>query len=197
MNEWVDSLIKSGTGAIIGYILAQFTNVAYLCWKRYKKPKFRIEKINGTYKVFDGYEEEEHWNDPEALQHTFYAFRLRNTGKSVARNVRAQIVKLEVKQTGRKHFGEVSQGVGDLYEFTGPKSAVENSTFTLAPKASVDIHFAGTREDLEPTIFPAAIRTKEHYELIEYGAIYKFAIVVFDDDGNYTPTTIILNSTKD
>lgn len=131
------------------------------------------------------------------MQHTFYAFRLRNTGKSVARNVRVQIIKLEVKLKGRTQFRKVSQGIGDLYEYTGPKFSVENSSFMLVPKASVDIHFAGTRVDLEPTIYPAGIRTTEHFSLIDHGAIYKFSIFVFDNEGHVKSRTIKLDSSMD
>ena len=92
-DDWITRLLIAGTGAIIAFVLTQGVNIKWIY-----RPKLTIVPV-GNDSVFLSQTEP---LTPAGEEGTtiYYGFRVRNSGKSIATNVRCQLVKVEVRDRG-------------------------------------------------------------------------------------------------
>jgi hypothetical protein len=179
-----NDLLKSGLGAVIGSLLAQFVNVAKLAWDWWRKPKLKIEHsdtnrlLSHTTSLPSG----------EMVGEEYYGFEVRNTGKHVATGVQFQIVKIENEIEGG--WAEMANTALGLSTYHGADATTSEAKATLVPGASVAVGLATWREDRD-TVMPLAHGLPDYYEeLCEGSKAYRFTVVAFEDNGYYVTAVL-------
>jgi hypothetical protein len=186
----MEDLLKSGLGAVIGFALAQLVNLIKLGYQAVTRPKLRIEHVGDTHQVVNHSAQA----DPhgELLSEVYYGFYVRNAGRRIASHVRFQILKIETRGKDATGFREVSSTALDLSTYTGSEGTSGSREVTLLPGARALIELAWWREDNE-AVFPAIGKRLEYYEeACQHAREYRFTVAAFDDDLNYSSSTLVL-----
>jgi hypothetical protein len=174
--------IKSGIGAILGFLLAQFVNVARLIWDWWNRPKLVIEPV-GQNCVLLGHGTEA--GSGEIYDEEVYGFYVRNTGRRIATGVRVQLINIEYREHNWPKFADISEHAYDLALYKGAGRKSEDTEAVLVPEATVVIELARWREDYG-TIFPAVSGLPDYYEEIcALATEYRFTVVAFDDKAHF------------
>lgn len=174
--------IKSGIGAILGFLLAQFVNLASVIWEWWNRPKLVIEPV-GENCVLLAHGTEA--GKGEIYDEEIYGLYVRNTGRKIATAVRVQLIKIEYRERDWPKFADISEHAYDLALYKGAGRKSEDTEAVLVPGATVVIELAGWREDYH-TIFPAVSGLPDYYEEIcSLATEYRFTVVAFDDKAHF------------
>lgn len=181
-----DGIVESGTGAIIGFFLAQIVNFAKIFRDWFNRPKLVIESRHTN------------WLLESTERHTVYGFCVRNKGRTIATGVRIQLVKIVARHEGNKHY-RLSENTYDLAPYHHGKRESVSAPLTLVPGSSVEIDLASRNDSdngaYEDVIYPSVSQLPHLFEEIATGAIeYTYSVVVFDDRANSSQKTLSLRS---
>lgn len=175
-------LIRSGIGAILGFLLAQLINVAKLAWDWWKRPRLDIEMPGGNCQILSHGTEV---GRGDIRDEKIFGFYVRNTGRQIATGVRIQLIKIEYREKDWPEFADISDQAYSLALYRGAAHKSEDTETVLVPGASALVHLASWREDYDP-IFPAVSGLPDYYEEICALAVeYRFTVVAFDDKVRY------------
>lgn len=185
--------MKSGLGAVIGFVLAQLVNLAGIIWKWCRRPRLRIEPLsgNGNWLILMHYPDQ---GNDEPLNEKMYGFYVRNVGRTIATCVRFQIIRVECRKGKCLGFSECSHQAQDLAIYTNSTGKRGAEMVTLVPGARVLVHLGSWREDYG-VVFPGSISVPDYYEEICTGASeYRFTVVAFDDRAHFKSAVAIIRT---
>ena len=173
-------LLKSGLGAIVGFLLAQFVDVANLIWKRVKRSKLKIELMASNVIMAHTIM----FSPTEEGREEVYAFVVRNVGKKIATGVRFQILNIQFRDKHLSEFADLSDVALTLKTYSDEQKQ-GREVITLVPKAAANIALARWRQDLG-VVRPSAPTLFEYYDEMCANAVeYRFEVAVFDDSGDF------------
>lgn len=186
-------LIKSGIGAILGFVLAQFVNFARIIYEWWNQPKLMIEPV-GKNCVLLAHGAEA--GNGQIYDEEIFGFYIRNIGRRIATGVRVQLIKIEYRERDWPDFAGISEHAYDLALYKGAAPRSEATETVLVPGASVVIELAGWRED-QFAILPAVSGLPDYYEEICATATeYRFTVVAFDDRARFVQKVMTVNHTR-
>jgi hypothetical protein len=173
-------LLKSGLGAIVGFLLAQFVDVAGLIWKRVRRSKLKIELMaNNVIMAHTTM-----FSATDEGREEVYAFVVRNVGKKIATGVRFQILNIQFRDKHLLEFADLSDVALSLKTYSDDKKK-GREIITLVPKAAANIALARWRQDLN-VVRPSAPSVFEYHDEMCANAVeYRFEVAVFDDSGDF------------
>lgn len=175
-------LIRSGIGAILGFLLAQLVNLSKIIWDSWNRPKLAIEPVGDNCLLLSHSTEA---SSGERIKENIFGFEVRNIGRRIATGVRAQLIKIEYRNRDWPKFADISTHAYDLALYLGAGRKSQDTRAVLIPGASVTIELAGWREDYD-AVFPAVSGLPDYYEEICAGATeYRFTVVAFDDTARF------------
>jgi len=175
-----NDLWKPGLGAIIGFLLAQFVDVAVLIWGRWRRSKLTIELMASNVIMAHTVM----FSPTEEGREEVYAFVVRNVGKKIATGVRFQILNIRLRNRGLSEFANLSDVALSLKTYSDDEKR-GRETITLVPKAAANIALARWRQDLG-VVRPCAPSVFEYYDEMCANAVeYRFEVTVFDDSGDF------------
>lgn len=183
-------LLKSGIGAVLGFALAQVVNASAIGWRWFMRPKLLIEvSADGENILLD------HTAQLDAqtmAQEKYFGFYVRNSGRSIATNVRFQILKIRWKDDGKEYVGTGDMAL-DLSTFRGSaaKDGDGSRSVTLVPKAAVPVAFGRWMDGPEDIVWPCAEHSLDYYEEASMNADeWELDVVMFDDTGSFVTKTL-------
>jgi hypothetical protein len=185
-------LIKSGLGAVIGFMLAQVVSLSTFAASRIRRPRLGIlSSQSQNWQILMHSVEAE---NGETYKEEEYGFYVCNRGRRIATEVQFQILSIECRGRNQSEFAEISRHTFDLEVYSGSNRRVGEKIVTLVPGAQVLIHLASWREDSN-VVYPAVDAIPDYYEEICSHAIdYRFTIVSFDDSGMSTTSVASIKS---
>lgn len=167
----IESLVQSGTGAIVGFLLAQLVNCAKLGHEWYKRPRIVLQSRDKD-TVLEVTE-----------RHKVYGFSLQNVGRRIATGIRVQLVKIEARH-GERHICLLHNAY-DLRPYRQERSDSPLVPITLFPGAQIDIALASRYEENTEHADVAWPSVPELPELFEELAAeaneYLYTVVAFDE----------------
>jgi len=183
-------IIKSISGGVIGFVLAQLVNIAKVSWQWWVKPRLAIKLFSdGT--VLLSHESE---TEDGPLREVWHGFQVWNTGRRVATGVRFQILKIEIRDRAqpRGDFSLISDSAIDLSIYTGADGTREAKQATLVPGAAVSVALAYWREDND-VVRPASEFASDYYEEIcSQAEEFRFTVCAFDDGKRYATAKVVI-----
>jgi hypothetical protein len=181
-------LIKSGIGAVIGFMLAQLVNIAKLTWERLRRPKLRIRLTPNNQLLSHSTQ----LTSGETVQEVYYGFDIRNVGKRIATGVRFQLLKIEYDTSDG--YTEVLDTALDLSTYVGADKGPGSKEATIVPGAAVAVGLASWRGDYD-VAWPLAEGVPDYYEETCGGArTLKFKVVAFDDSGSFVSANVYVRA---
>src|SRR3981081_2399602 len=99
-------LLKSGLGAVIGFLLAQIVNLAAVGRDWFTRPRLRIDPPDSKNWLILMHSAEV--GNGELYKEQIYAFYVRNVGRRIATGVRFQLLKIEYREQNQPQFSEYS-----------------------------------------------------------------------------------------
>lgn len=189
-----DDLIKSATGGVVGFMLAQFVNLVALAWKRWRRPVLVIEPASDNATIVS--DSVHYANLPEMLDRRVYGFYVKNAGRSVAKDVQFQITRIATRRREDTEYTPVSESSHQLGIYTGADNAPGAKTVTLAPKSAALVRLGSWREDAD-VIWPAISEQIDYHEEANSDAVdWRFTVITFDEGGTYTTADIDITFRK-
>jgi hypothetical protein len=188
------AILQSGTGAIIGFTLAQAVNLAKLGIDWLRRPILRIDNSDNCCILSDFVEV----GSGELCQREMYAFSVTNRGKRIATHVRFQLIKLEYRgKTSVKREDDPQQfhvmvdyaASLPIYDHAFNERVEET---TLVPGATALIKIAEWRDDYD-VIWPAIHPMPQYFEeSCQSAESYRFTVVVFADGADVAKRSLII-----
>jgi hypothetical protein len=176
--------LKSGLGAVIGFLLAQLLNVANLVWDWWRKPKLEIESIDWC--LFLSHATP--LSSGELVEEKYFGFHVRNVGKRVATGVQFQIIKIENEFEGG--WAEMADTALELKTYHGADATTSDPKATIVPGAAIAVGLATWRQDHD-TVRPLAHGIPDYYEeTCENSKAYRYTVVAFEENGCYTQAVL-------
>lgn len=189
-----DDLIKSATGGVVGFMLAQFVNLVALAWKHWRRPVLVIEPASDNALIVS--DSVHYANHPDMLSRRVFGFYVKNSGRSVAKDVQFQITKIETRRREDTEYSPVSESTHQLGIYTGADGNYGATSVTLAPKSAALIRLGSWREDTG-VIWPAISEQIDYHEEANSDAVdWRFTVIAFDSDGTYTTAQIDITFRK-
>ncbi len=186
--EWSDFL-KSGIGAVVGFLLGQVVNVAKLIAESINRPRLRIEPADSDCKILS------HWAEIDQGQYVpeeAFGFHVRNGGRSLAQDVQFQLVKIEKRDPDESGFSVLSDHTYELATYTDATGRRGATKVTILPKAAVLVSLAWWRIDRDG-LFPAIERLPDYYEeSYSYGAEYRFTVAAFGSNARHVSKVLTI-----
>lgn len=181
----MSELFPSALGAIIGFTLSQFVNLAKLIWNARVEPRLVISPKREACRLIY-----ETWGGGR-LKSAVYSFTIKNAGRRIATGVRCQVLAIEVRRSGNR-FETVFKGD---YEIKIIRDC-NDGTATLLPSASKNVVLAFENEET-PCLMPNLSRIPDHYEEIAADATaFRFRVAAFDGEGRFKIETLAINSQR-
>ncbi len=175
-------LIRSGIGAILGFLLAQLINVARLLCEWWRRPRLVIELPHENCQILSHGAEV---GPGEIRDEKIFGFYVRNVGRQIATGVRFQLIKIEYRKKDGPEFADISGHAYSLAVYKGAGRKSEDTETVLVPGSAALVELASWREDYDP-IFPAVSGLPDYFEEICSLAVeYRFTVVAFDDKARY------------
>lgn len=184
-------LIRSGIGAVIGFLLAQLINVARLIWEWWTRPRLVIELPHENCQILSHGAQV---GRGKIYDEKIFGFYVRNEGQRIATGVRFQLVKIEYREKEWPEFADISDQAYELTLYMGAGRKSEDTETVLVPRAGALVELGGWREDHE-AIFPSVVGLPDYYEEICAGATdFRFTVVAFDDKARFVRKVLTIKS---
>lgn len=169
--------MESFLSAIVGFLLAQFLDVAKLTYNWWRRPKLVIEEVGDGSRLLSHSTQAGHAG--ELLDEVYYGFRVKNEGKRIALGVRCQMLKMEVRHTADSEFRTVFDAATELYTYSGAGQRHGSAEATVLPGSSVIFELAYWREDTD-VVVPSSENLPDYLLESGSGAVeYRFTVVAF------------------
>lgn len=184
------ALWQSLLGAVVGFALAQLANFGKISWNWWWRPRLRIESASENLEVLSHKTStaDSGWLDEKA-----FGFDVQNCGRSLATNVRSQLLKIEARDRDQSEFSVVFSGAAPLRLYSNVGRRDGSLVATIVPQARVIVALAEWRDDHVGVVFPATESWPDYYEEFCEGAVeYRFRVVAFSDDSHYVSETLLL-----
>jgi hypothetical protein len=121
-------------------------------------------------------------NRGEYLNEITYGFLVRNSGRTIARGMRAFVVKIEVCDGEGEAFRQIS---AHTYALGWHGARSDDQPTILVPHASVVVALAAWREDHD-VIVPNIGGMEEYYEEVCAGAAqFRFTVATIEEGGEH------------
>lgn len=183
----LDDLFHSGFGALLGFLLAQFVNVAKVGYDCLMAARLRIDTSEPL--ILSHMAEA---GNGERYDERFYGFTVRNAGRRLATGVAFQLLKIETRTRHEQEFRPISNNTFDLALYDGESAQRGGTKVTLIPDSAVLVHLATWREDYGVLI--PAVESVPHYyvESCSDAFEYRFTIAAFGDKGELARTVMTI-----
>lgn len=184
-------ILKSVLGAIVGFFLAQFVNLAQLVYNRFTRPRLSID-ASQTLILSHSTE----INPGEYAKEELYGFTVGNTGRRIATGVEFQLLQVDVRYRKEDEFRTVVNHTFALSLYTSSSGERGATKVTLVPGSAVLVHLATGREDYD-AIFPIVDGIPDYYEeTCSEADGYRFTVATFGDDGEPATAVVTIDTRK-
>lgn len=181
-------ILRSGAGALLGFLLAQLVNVAALAYDRFTRARLRID--TSTLQILSHSSEA---GNGELYREELYGFAVRNTGRRVATGVEFQLLKIETRRRKDSEFRTVADNTFELAVYNTASAKRGATKVTLVPGSAVLVHLATWREDYW-AVMPAVNGIPDYYEeTCSDAEEYRFTLAAFGDKGELATAVATLH----
>jgi hypothetical protein len=189
-DEMPVDFITPALGAIVGFALAQFVNIARLIWTASRSAKLKIDDLGTDCMLFS------HTLKDGSVE-LIYAFGVENVGKRSAAGVRFQLLKTELQtRKGSGDFDPPSHSALDLSLSHSEEGGEKTKQVTLVPGARAFVRLAVWRE-ASGIITPSSAAPFDYYQKVaEYAYEYRFTVAAFDETGRFATKSFTLMPPK-
>jgi len=183
--EFAD-LVKSGLGAVLGFVLGQIVNLAKLGREWWCRPRLVIDTgTNGLILAHSDYD-----GNGQGYDEKIYGFCVRNVGRGMAKAVKFQLLKIECRKKSSPDFVVVSNHCFELTTYKNANEVSGSREAVLVPSAGTWIALAAWREDSD-AVFPLVTGMPDYYEESCSGSVeFRFTVVVFADNAKFVTSQL-------
>jgi hypothetical protein len=186
----MEDLLKSGIGAIIGFVLAQVVNLVKIYLDYTRRPILTI--VENENSVLLSHSEQD--QSGVYVPHTYHGLGVRNDGRTPVKNLKCYILKIEIKKQNRDELALAFDSSTQIPSFEASyrtKSSAKD--LILIPGAKHDFLFGIYRQEMESVLYPAIGYVPDYYENVcDSADYYVVTVVAMADNAEYVERKIIV-----